>query len=106
MKKISYLLVFTTVPNKELADSIANECVISGIAACVQITPTKSVYMWEGQVETTTEQLLKVKLTEKNYNTLETIILRMHPYDTPEIIAIPISHGNIAYLSWINEVTK
>jgi periplasmic divalent cation tolerance protein len=100
---MDYRLVLTTCPNKDTAEAIAAALVQGRLAACVSILPgARSVYEWKGEVETEEEQLLLIKTRQDKYNELERAILDGHPYELPEIIAVPIEDGLGAYLSWID----
>ncbi len=73
------------------------------LAACVNILPgITSVYPWQGKIETAEEHLLIIKTRQDNYATVEQRIHDIHPYELPEIIAVPIAHGLPEYLQWID----
>jgi periplasmic divalent cation tolerance protein len=75
------------------------------LAACVQITaPIASTYRWKGKVETVCEWHCLIKTREELYSKVETAIKKLHSYETPEIIAVPIIKGSSEYLSWLNDV--
>ena len=96
------LLVLTNCPDEETANSIALAVVEAQLAACVNILPrVQSIYRWQGVVESATEIPLFIKSTAANYPALEKLIAGLHPYETPEIIALPISQGLPAYLNWV-----
>lgn len=100
---MDYRLVLTTCPDMETAQAIATALVQGGLAACISILPkTRSVYEWKGKVEIDEEHLLLIKTREDKHNELERAILDMHPYELPEIIAVPVVDGLGAYLSWID----
>ncbi len=100
------LLVITNCPDEESANAIALTVVESRLAACVNILPcVQSVYRWQGAVESATEIPLFIKATVANYPALEKLIQECHPYDIPEIIALPIAQGLPAYLNWVAEET-
>lgn len=100
------LLVMTTCADAAVADRIALALVEQGLAACVnQCAPVKSVFRWQGKVERATEIMLLIKTTRERYGALELAIKQLHPYDLPEIIAVPISAGHAGYLRWISEQT-
>lgn len=100
------LLVLCTVPNRETALSIAERLVDRGAAACVNITsPVTSVYRWEGKRETADELLLLIKTAAPNYEELEELIRSWHPYELPEIIAVPVEQGQHEYLDWVERCT-
>ena len=101
------LLVITTCPDEETANTIALAAVESGLAACVNILPrVQSIYRWQGAIESAAEIPLFFKSTAANYPALEAAIRQRHPYDVPEIIALPISHGLPAYLNWVATETQ
>ena len=96
------LLVLTNCPDEETANSIALAVVEAQFAACVNILPrVQSIYRWQGVVESATEIPLFIKSTAANYPALEKLIAGLHPYETPEIIALPITQGLPAYLNWV-----
>lgn len=96
------LLVLTNVPDESTADSLAKKVIETHLAACVNIlAPCRSVYYWEGQLETSTEIPLLIKTTATQYAALEVCIRTHHPYEVPEIIALDITKGSPAYLNWV-----
>lgn len=96
------LLVLTNCPDEETANSIALAVVEAKVAACVNILPrVQSIYRWQGVVESATEIPLFIKSAAANYPALEKLIAELHPYETPEIIALPITQGLPAYLNWV-----
>ena len=95
-------LILCTAPNADTARRIASELVEYRLAACVNlITGIESVYRWEGGVESGTEALLMIKARSADYSLLETRIRALHPYELPEIIAVPLTAGLPAYLDWV-----
>ena len=101
------LLILTNCPDEAVANAIALAVVESGLAACVNILPrVQSIYRWQGAVESATEIPLLIKSTAANYAALEAAILERHPYDVPEIIALPIERGLPAYLNWLATETR
>jgi len=101
------LLVLTNVPDESLAQTIARALVEQNLAACVNIMPAvRSVYRWQGALEQADEVTLLIKTTQARYAQLEAGIKAMHPYEVPEIIAVPIAAGLPAYLDWIAAETK
>jgi periplasmic divalent cation tolerance protein len=106
-EKPQHLLVLVTCRGSITAKKIANEVVRQKVGACVQvINGVQSFYRWVGKVENAEEQLLLIKTTGDAYEDLEKCIKRLHPYELPEIIAVPISTGLTDYLSWIEDCTK
>lgn len=96
------LLVLTNCPDEEVANTIALAVVEARLAACVNILPrAQSVYRWQGKVESATEIPVFIKSTATSYPALEKLIRQHHPYEVPEIIALPVAHGLPAYLNWV-----
>ncbi|GAA1898047.1 divalent-cation tolerance protein CutA [Streptomyces sodiiphilus] len=101
-----YLTVSTTTDTAEKAQALAAGAVEAKVAACAQTDgPVTSVYRWEGAVQTDQEWRVLYKTTAGRYPELEAYIRRSHDYETPEIIATPVTHGSDAYLSWVREQT-
>ncbi len=99
-----FLVVFTTVEKREDGEKIAGELVERGLAGCVQILgPITSVYRWKGRVERGEEYLCIAKTTREIYPELEKFLKEVHPYEVPEIIALPIQTGSPDYLKWLEE---
>ena len=102
-----YIQVSTTVEKKEDADRIAKILVETRVAACVQVIgPIRSTYWWKGKVEEAGEWLCVMKTREELYSDLEASLKAVHPYEVPEIVAVPLTKGSEAYLRWIEEETK
>lgn len=98
-----YQLIFCSYPDFTRAEHAAQTLVKQRLAACVHIFPTMTaVYMWQDKLETAQEHLLIIKATTLHYSAIENCLKTHHPYDIPEIIAMPITQGLPAYLSWIN----
>ena len=96
------LLVLTNCPDEATANAIALALVEEKFAACVNILPrVQSIYRWQGAVESASEIPLLIKSTVGRYAELEAAIRARHPYDVPEIIALPITQGLPAYLNWV-----
>ncbi len=101
------MLVLTNVPDQAIAERMARHLVDTQLAACVNIlAPCRSVYRWQGAVEDASEIPLMIKSTKERYPALEKAIKAIHPYDVPEIIAVPVATGWPAYLEWVNEQTR
>jgi periplasmic divalent cation tolerance protein len=101
-----HLLVLCTCPDQASAQTIAERVVDEGLAACVNILPgVTSVYQWQGQRETSQELQLLIKTSAAAYDRLEQRISALHPYELPEVIAVPIQTGLTAYLGWIEQQT-
>lgn len=98
------LLVLTTLPDEASAATLAAHLVEHRLAACVnQLAPCQSLYRWQGKVETAVEIPLLIKTTREQYAALEAAVIGMHPYDVPELIAVPVETGLPAYLRWVGE---
>lgn len=99
---VDALVVLTTVEKQEDGERLAGLLVERELAACVQILPPMiSIYRWQGAIERASEVLLLIKTTTAAYSRLETTIKENHPYQTPEVIALPIEAGAGDYLSWL-----
>lgn len=95
-------VVLTTCGDEDSARRIASSLVEEGLAACVNILPAVwSVYMWEGAATRDEELLLLVKTDASRYPALEQRLLALHPYELPEIIALPVAGGLQGYLDWV-----
>lgn len=98
----SYIQITTTTDKKEVAERIAFRLVEEKIAACVQIVgPITSIYRWKGTIERAEEWQCIIKSREDLYQDIEHAIKSVHPYEVPEIIAIPIVAGSGEYLEWL-----
>jgi periplasmic divalent cation tolerance protein len=96
------LLVFTNLPDEASAHALATALVVERVAACVNVlAPCRSVYHWQGKVEEATEIPLLIKTTAGCYAALEAAIRARHPYELPEIVAVPVAHGLPEYLDWL-----
>ncbi len=102
-----FLQIATTVDKKEDAERIAGVLVEKRLAACVQILgPITSTYRWQGRIETSEEWLIQIKSSRALYGEVEEVIKELHPYEVPEIIAVPIVEGSRDYLKWMEEELK
>ena len=103
----SCLLVLCNAPDAACAEKIAETLLERRLAACVNILPAcQSVYRWQGKVERAEEVPLLIKTSEAAYAALEAAIRRVHPYEVPEIVALPIVRGLPAYLAWVEAETE
>lgn len=100
------IVIISNVPDSETANRLANELVGRQLAACVNIMPgVQSVYRWQGKLEQASEISLFIKTRRVCYAAVEAAIVSLHPYDVPEIIALPISSGLPKYLQWLAQET-
>lgn len=100
------ILVLTVLPDREAANVLARSLVVGRLAACVSIgAPVESMYHWRGQIETASEVPITIKTRASLYNEVETAILTAHPYELPEILAVPVLRGSSRYLEWIADET-
>jgi len=102
VEPIQPLVVLTTCPDDAAAARIARELVESGLAACVsRVGPVHSTYRWQGALHDEPEALLVIKTVSSRFSELEMRLKSLHPYDVPEIIALPVTAGSAEYLSWL-----
>ncbi|SEP41070.1 divalent-cation tolerance protein CutA [Nitrosovibrio sp. Nv6] len=100
------ILIFTNLPDRAAAISLAEKLVDERLAACVNVlAECTSVYHWQGKKESAREVPVLIKTLARHYARLEQLITSLHPYELPEIIAVPISSGLPAYLRWIADET-
>ncbi|MEQ1534013.1 MAG: divalent-cation tolerance protein CutA [Sideroxydans sp.] len=103
----SALLVITHVPDYASAESIAQQLIQAQLAACVNVqAECGSIYRWQGKLENVREVALHIKTTRAAYPALEATLRKLHPYDLPEIIALPITQGLPDYLNWVAAETR
>lgn len=101
------LLVITHLPDSESARRLAEAAIDSRVAACVNIlAPCRSVYRWQGKMETADEVPLLIKTTAAAYARLEALIRAHHPYELPEILAVSVNAGLPDYLQWVAAETQ
>ena len=101
-----HIVIFCTVPDQDTADRIADTLVGGGLAACVNIVSgLKSIYTWKGAVCRDSELLCVIKSRAALFGKIEAALRGVHPYEVPEIIALPIVAGHAPYVQWINDVT-
>ena len=101
------LLVMTTITNIDTGKLLARQIVGEQLAACCNIVPTvTSVYRWQNELCEEQECLLIIKTSQSRFNTLREFIKKQHPYETPELIALPITAGSQEYLSWVIKETS
>lgn len=99
-----FLQVSTTAGTREVAERIAVELVDQRLAACVQVSgPIQSIYRWQGIIESSEEWLCTAKTSRGQLDAIRDVLVRLHPYELPELIATPIVDGSEAYLKWLAE---
>lgn len=100
------LLVLTNLPDRASAERLADRLIEARLAACVNIlAPCRSVYRWKDGVQRDEEHPVLVKTTAARYPALEAAMREYHPYELPEIVAVPIVRGLAAYLQWVDAET-
>ena len=103
---MSVLLVLTNLPDRPAADKLAEVLVSQGLAACVNVlAPCRSVYRWKDALQNDEEIPVLIKTTVARYPALEAAIRANHPYELPEIVALPVDRGLPAYLDWVSKET-
>lgn len=100
------LVVLVTAPSAERAAELARALVEERLAACGNVLPgLRSIYRWEGKVQEEGEALLLLKTTRARFEALRARVLALHPYEVPEVLALPVEAGSAAYLAWVAEST-
>jgi periplasmic divalent cation tolerance protein len=101
------VVVLVTTPTAERAAEIARALVEERLAACGNVVPgLRSIYRWEGKIHDDAEALLVLKTTRERFDALRERVLALHPYEVPEVIALPIEAGSAPYLAWIAAETS
>src|SRR3989338_1778709 len=104
MKQASCLVVLVTCPTRAVARRIATAVVTQRLAACVNLLPgIESTFRWEGKIDRAREVLLVMKTTRRRFGALAYAIQHLHPYEVPEIIALPVTIGAAPYLRWLSQ---
>ena len=101
-----YSITIATCPDKDSAKSIAGLLVESRLAACVQMFPIESMYIWQDKVCDESEIMLLIKSKTELFDQISALIKAGHPYEVPEIIQVPITAGLPEYLNWIEDCVK
>lgn len=100
-------VVFCTCPDSESAERLGRMLVEEHLAGCVNVVPgLTSIYMWQGSLRREPECLLLIKTSTDRFEDLQDRLRALHPYELPEIIALPISQGDPDYLAWLTENTR
>src|SRR5438309_6223536 len=103
---IDALLVITTLPNADAAAELAKNVVGERLAGCANIIPAlRSIYRWQGKLQDENEVLVLFKTRQELFESLKARILELHPYEVPEVLAIPVEQGYQAYLDWLANET-
>ena len=98
------IVVLCTVPTLETAERIAQAVVERRLAACVNVVPgLVSIYRWKGALQRDEERLLIVKTRAERFEALRAAIVELHPYEVPEVVALPVIAGHAPYLTWLDE---
>jgi periplasmic divalent cation tolerance protein len=100
------LIVYTTVADDDAATSLADLLVAERVAACVQIAPIRSVYRWQGRTQRQGEVQLAIKTTSERFDAVAALLVEHHPYELPEIVAVPVIDGSRKYLDWLRRETR
>ncbi len=101
-----YVVVFMTAPDEEVAARIGRQVIEEGLCACCNILgPIRSIYRWKGRVHDEKEVLCVLKTRTALFEGLKKRVKELHPYQVPEVVALPIEDGLSEYLGWIDEVT-
>jgi len=97
------IVVFSTAGSAEEAEKIARRLVEERLAACVNvICEIRSFYRWQGKIEDAAEWLLVIKSSRERFDALKTLVEKLHSYDVPEVIALPVIEGARNYLNWMD----
>jgi periplasmic divalent cation tolerance protein len=101
--KTNFVVVLVTADSEVEAEAIAKSLVENQLAACVSLSPIRSIYTWQGEIHSAAEWQLVVKTDLAKFEDLKTKVRAMHSYEVPEILAIPIVAGSEAYLDWLGQ---
>lgn len=97
-------MVYCTCPDRDSATALAEAAVAARLAACVNLLDgVRSVFLWQGNIDRADEVLLIAKTTAAGFSALEALWRARHPYELPEIVAVPLVTGSAAYLQWIHD---
>ncbi|HSN27979.1 MAG TPA: divalent-cation tolerance protein CutA [Kofleriaceae bacterium] len=99
---MSVIVVFSTFPTEDKAAEIARTLVTEGLVACANLVPpVRSIYRWQGEVCDERETLAMMKTTRERFEALRARLVALHPYEVPEVIALPVEAGHAPYLDWV-----
>jgi periplasmic divalent cation tolerance protein len=99
---MSVIVVFSTFPSEDKAADIARTLVSEGLAACANLVPpVRSIYRWQGELCDERETLAIIKTTREQFDALRDRLVALHPYEVPEVIALPVEAGHAPYLDWV-----
>ena len=102
-----HVLLLTTLPDRGAADALGRSLVEARLAACVSVgAPVQSIYHWRGSIETSSEVPLTIKTDAELFDAVAAAIRGAHPYELPEILAVPVCNGTADYLAWIDAETR
>lgn len=100
---VNFGLVLVTAGSEAEAENIAKTLVENKLAACVSLSPIRSIYTWQGEIQAESEWQLVIKTDLAKFEAIKTKVQELHSYEVPEIMAIPIVAGSEAYLSWLGQ---
>ena len=107
MASEQFVIVLTTLPTDSDAEKFASQLVEERLVACVSILPAmRSIYRWDGAIERADERQLLLKTASSQLAALEARVRMLHPYDVPEFVVIPITHGSADYVEWLAASTR
>jgi periplasmic divalent cation tolerance protein len=99
---MAVIVVFSTFPSEDKAADVARTLVSEGLCACVNLVPpVRSIYRWQGQICDERETLAIMKTTRERFDALRERLVALHPYEVPEVIALPVEAGHPPYLDWV-----
>jgi periplasmic divalent cation tolerance protein len=99
---MAVIVVFSTFPSEDKAAEVARTLVSEGLAACVNLAPAvRSIYRWQGQINDERETHAMIKTTRERWDALRDRLVALHPYELPEILALPVEAGLPPYLDWV-----
>jgi periplasmic divalent cation tolerance protein len=104
---LTHVLVVTTLPDRDAAAALGRALVEARLAACISVgRPVQSIYHWRGAIETSTEVPLTIKTRAALFDAVAAAIRARHPYELPEVLAVPVCDGTTDYLAWIDAETR